>query len=97
MRDQLFRHSLFLLLTLGLLAGPVAAQEGTGHSGEAEEIGQGSEVVKRGRKGDRLTRKEKKELKQLEKERKEARKSQKRWEKMGLAARTARPGASGAC
>ena len=46
-----------------LLAGSGAAQEGTGHSGEADEIGQGKEAVKRGRKGDRLTRKEKRERK----------------------------------
>jgi outer membrane protein assembly factor BamD len=89
MRDQIFKLTLLTLLTLGLLAVPVAAQEGTGHSGEDDEIGQGQEALKRGRRGDKMTRKEKKELKQLEKEHAEARKAQKRWEKMGLAARTA--------
>ena len=89
MSHMTFRLALFALFALlaCALAAPVSAQDGSGHSDDSIDTDEGKDLLTR--KTGKLTRKEKKEKKQLKKEHEEARKAQKRWEKMGLAARTA--------
>jgi len=82
----MFRLALFAFLAC-VLAAPVSAQDGSGHSDDSINTDEGKDLLTR--KTGKVTRKEKKEQKQLKKEQAEARKAQKRWEKMGLAARTA--------
>ena len=83
----MLRRLLFAFL-LAALAAPAFGQDVSGRGEDPPMTDPpGEDLVTK--KGDKLTRKDKRERKRLKEEQEEARKQQKKWEKMGLAARTA--------